>query len=542
MRAPSPLCCRPAGDRAAYADPSTLKVRLKRVFADKAGGGGSTPRASFASVAMPSPTLSYVSDASSAAPPRAFTPLGGRSGRGSSAAVADRPSSGQSTGPGVRPTFAASDALPSSSSSSSASAARSPLRQERRREKADVVSLSPALGPSALPPLHARGASSRADSTVSFASPPLSQVGSRGVDSGGGARGGRPPATDWPSGGSDVSNLTTSHRDSILSANTAFSAAAAASAAARPSPYQAGGDPSASGPRWGNLPHPWASRRGVVIRHFPAQADGAVRLALVLERRPAELPLLKELNKWQHRQCAECGAMQTTGLGLLNTGLPAHFCNYTELLFCERCMAPEPRPIPWRIVHELDDEPRPVSRNAAEYVDRILGAPIVALSALAPRTLARSEPLQQVMQLRARIADLLEAIAVGAAELERNGGEVRPSAVSAVSGDDESGMPGGGSAALVPSEQLSPLKHSVQTSRAAAAAFRDCSRLFRKSVGDRFAFMVESVELLPLSLIARIDGDGQDRIVPRLAAAARALEQYAVSRGFLAPAGRRSGS
>lgn len=203
------------------------------------------------------------------------------------------------------------------------------------------------------------------------------------------------------------------------------------------------------------------------------------------------------------------------------------------LLPPQTSVSPEPRPIPWRIVHDLDDTPFPVSRGAADYIDRIMGAPIIALSALAPRSLARSEALQLVMQLRARIADLLEAVAVNAAEVERQGSALpRPSAVSAASGDDDCAGP-----AWVLSEQPTPLRNAVQSSPAAAAAFRDCSRLVRKTVGDRLAFMAESVELLPLSLIVRIDEDGQDRVTPRLAAAARAIEQYAVSRGLLTPSG-----
>ena len=195
-------------------------------------------------------------------------------------------------------------------------------------------------------------------------------------------------------------------------------------------------------------------------------------------------------------------------------------------------VSPEPRSIPWRIVHDLDDTPHPVSRGAADYIDRIMGAPIIALSALAPRSLARSEPLQQVMQLRARIADLLEAVAVNAADLERRGAAVpRSSAASTASGDDDTA---GSGPAWVLSEQPTPLRNAVRTSPAAAAAFRDCSRVFCKTVGDRLAFMAESVELLPLSLIVCIDEDGHERVTPRLAAAARAIEQYAVTRGLLA--------
>lgn len=138
-------------------------------------------------------------------------------------------------------------------------------------------------------------------------------------------------------------------------------------------------------------------------------------------------------------------------------------------------------------------------------------------------------PLQQVMQLRARIADIFESVAVGAAEREKDraGGMGEEPRLSAVSGDDD--------VSAVPSEAPTPLRQSVESSRAAATAYRDCSRLFRKTVGDRLAFMMDSVELLPLTLIVQIDVTGEERVIPRLVAAARALEHYAASRGFLSP-------
>jgi hypothetical protein len=220
--------------------------------------------------------------------------------------------------------------------------------------------------------------------------------------------------------------------------------------------------------------------------------------------------------------------MQTTGMGLLGTGTKANFCNYTELLFCDRCMAPEPRPIPWRVVQDLDDTPHRVSAGAADYIDRIADAPIVALSAIAPRTLARSKPLQHVTQLRARLADLLEAVAVGAAEVEAREGYDNADAGEGDSlADDENDA----ALAQLPSESQTPLKKAVMTSRAAATAFRECMRLFRQTAGERLVFMTETVELLPISLIVVID-DGDAKVVPRLTAAVRGITQYASARGY----------
>jgi len=78
-----------------------------------------------------------------------------------------------------------------------------------------------------------------------------------------------------------------------------------------------------------------------------------MRLALVLERRPSEPPTLKELNKWQHRQCADCCSMQTTGLWPPHTGLPA--TTATTPSCCSASAAWQRNPSdPWRIVHNLD--------------------------------------------------------------------------------------------------------------------------------------------------------------------------------------------
>lgn len=240
----------------------------------------------------------------------------------------------------------------------------------------------------------------------------------------------------------------------------------------------------AVGPR--GKPHPWTDpsspyyMAGHTIRHYPppdsfdedlpgaASAAGSLQgrrampgslhLCLVLDRRPPHPPHLPTLNKWQHRRCAGCGVTQTTGM----FGTKAHYCHYTELLFCGACMTPPPqassafssssaagfdssrgsvtaraprsslfvgtgtpiagpgapsngvRPIPWRVVHQLDDAPLPVCRAAAGFIDRLWTAPLVALSAVAPATLARVPILQRIVQLRARLADAIEAVVTAA--------------------------------------------------------------------------------------------------------------------------------
>ena len=60
---------------------------------------------------------------------------------------------------------------------------------------------------------------------------------------------------------------------------------------------------------------------------------------------------------------------QTTGFGLLSSDVKAHYCWYTELLYCGPCMAKEPRSLPWRVLHDLDEEKLPVSAAAATFID-----------------------------------------------------------------------------------------------------------------------------------------------------------------------------
>ena len=119
-------------------------------------------------------------------------------------------------------------------------------------------------------------------------------------------------------------------------------------------------------------------------------------MTLVLEQRysrPLDLPAL---NKWQLRQCAKCGVTQSTGAhwAVVGTvvdavfrrrvvglswrdrlrvddggadcsaccagmfGVKAHYCAYTELLFCTECFGNESRQLPWRVVQSLDTTPR----------------------------------------------------------------------------------------------------------------------------------------------------------------------------------------
>lgn len=268
-------------------------------------------------------------------------------------------------------------------------------------------------------------------------------------------------------------------------------------------------------PRWGNVPHPG----DLPIRHYPALDPGGVLIKLVVERRADEPSPLPVLNKWQNRSCAECGITQTTGM----FGVKATYCWYTELLFCPNCMSGKDgksflRPLPWRIVQELDDTPYPVSRAAAEYIDSVWEMPIIALTAVAPRTLGRNSNLRKIAALRGRIADLRETIVRRAAGMDYNGHTTNNSLLTPQKyTDDESTKLNKEQDSTLLSEQLPPIKVIAEASPNAGAALAQCTNILRNTLGNGLFFMGEVPELLPLSLIVPAASTvGNTRIIPKL--------------------------
>jgi Putative zinc-RING and/or ribbon len=319
-------------------------------------------------------------------------------------------------------------------------------------------------------------------------------------------------------------------------------------------------------------------------------STASMRMTLVLDRRPAHPPPLPVLNKWQHRRCASCGVTQSTGMW----GVHANYCFFTELLFCSgkpktqfgdssslfgsvlnsisasgaasgTCMASEPRPIPWRVVQDLDATPLPVSKAAAVFIDRMWHLPLVALSAVAPGTLARVPALQRVIQLRARIADLIESAVVTAggtnvaASSHSGSNAVRsPSPGPGIPTSSSSSDPAligalsppspslGGSAGpsgavkhlyrpsyytrpggILPSEEPTPIDDAARRSKEAAAMKDRLLAIGRVHVGSSLGFMLNSVELLPLSLIVPLatSKSAAAKVLGRLSAAAQAIEK-----------------
>jgi hypothetical protein len=147
-------------------------------------------------------------------------------------------------------------------------------------------------------------------------------------------------------------------------------------------------------------------------------------------------------------------------------------------------MAPEPRPIPWRLLHELDATPRAVSKPAAAFIDPVLGAPIVNVPALAPRTLAGSKGLASVQAQRARLLAAVQALGAAAAAL---GGD-------------------------------------------ADATAQDARRIAAASLA-KLAWLLDSGDLMPLSLIVPLHSEPAPAI-KRVRAALAALQQFAEQRGL----------
>jgi hypothetical protein len=164
------------------------------------------------------------------------------------------------------------------------------------------------------------------------------------------------------------------------------------------------------------------------------------------------------------------------------------------------------RPLPWRVVHELDDTPYHVSAAAASYIDSVWEMPIIALTAVAPRTLSKCATLKRIAALRGRIADVRERTVRTAARADGLGGDWDGD------GEGDGGAPPPALAAL------------TQESKSAAAALAGCAAALRQCLGTGLAFMGEAPELLPLSLIVpAASNQGGNKIIGRLENAERAL-------------------
>ena len=444
-----------AGDRGVYLDGSTLKARLKAVFAQQAsllGSGGGSAQAAPAEPAAPAP-------APAPAPPPAATP---------------------SKPPPASP---------------------NPLRAYLRRASAAEG------GTSSLPGSPVSMGNTSLSGALLLPSP-QGRGGGRSSSSGAGSAALTPRAPPQP-----------------------------------PTPASAPGDG-----RWGAVPHPGSAP----VRHYPAQlGGGGLRMTLVLEARPDAPPHLPTLNKWQARRCADCGELQSTGLF---GARGAHFCAYTELLFCDECMAPSAgeggggggggggvgvgpgggpqlgtsssgnrppltpaghcaRALPWRIVQLGDDAPLPVSRAAAEFIDALWGKPVVALTAVAPGVHGASRALQRLAALRARLVDARVRVVQAGMRSGRGGGAGGGGADGGGGGSGGGGGGGGGAGgeeAVLLSEAPTTVDAMAAASAGAASALAAATDVLRRCLGPRLSFLAEVPELLPLSLVAQLAAPGSE--------------------------------
>eukprot|EP01138_Halocafeteria_seosinensis_P015046 gb/GECG01015358.1/.p1 GENE.gb/GECG01015358.1/~~gb/GECG01015358.1/.p1 ORF type:complete len:1503 (+),score=260.74 gb/GECG01015358.1/:1-4509(+) len=151
------------------------------------------------------------------------------------------------------------------------------------------------------------------------------------------------------------------------------------------------------GNRWGGQIHPWhAIDSGVNIQHYPAEDCDSIHVKLVLTKRPSAPPDLPALNKWQKRQCAICGATQTTGM----FGRPAIYCNYLELLVCKPDFGDSMRPLPWRMVQKLDVRKFKVCKAAAAFLDSVWNVPLVSFPQMAKKVYQKNAKLMELTQVR----------------------------------------------------------------------------------------------------------------------------------------------
>lgn len=181
-------------------------------------------------------------------------------------------------------------------------------------------------------------------------------------------------------------------------------------------------------------------------------------------------------------------------------------------------MSPEGRPIPWRVVQDLDTRVFSVSQVAADYIDMIWNAPLISMAAIAPMVLVASDNLQKIAFYRACIADILESVTVFIA-----GDRVRmPLPPSAATGDGPT-----------PSAAKTPMQLATERSEAAAIMRDKLLRAASDILGEAYEFMASSIELLPLSLVVPCATTvGTMDITPRLERTVTALEQMVDADGF----------
>eukprot|EP00466_Bigelowiella_natans_P006710 jgi/Bigna1/129837/aug1.10_g4545 len=87
----------------------------------------------------------------------------------------------------------------------------------------------------------------------------------------------------------------------------------------------------------------------------------------------------KLLYRLQGGKCRQCTAQLPKGL------FTKWFkCRYTGALYCDNCHQNKKRPMPWRLVHDLNPRPSFVCTFAQEYLDSIATVPLLSMDRLRP--------------------------------------------------------------------------------------------------------------------------------------------------------------
>jgi hypothetical protein len=284
---------------------------------------------------------------------------------------------------------------------------------------------------------------------------PSMALGGTAGGAGGGSGGGQPsqaaPASISRKASMAIQSLLL--RPSVSGSSSASASSASGSPAAAPAAWVWGG-PAGSAQQQ----HPW-SQFGVRVLFVPGACGGGAgpgplrlqvtsHLRQVTERRPLRPPEpLAALNAWQHRKCAGCACGITTGRGWGLSGvrgdLQAHYCHYSELLFCGPCFlkgAREPlrRPIPWRMLHLGEFRTAlEVAADVASFLDSVWWIPAVRPELDAPQVwagpLPEADKLREAQELRRACIARIHRVAVEEGDAE--GEEVRALAERAVQTD-----------------------------------------------------------------------------------------------------------
>ncbi|GMT19499.1 hypothetical protein PFISCL1PPCAC_10796, partial [Pristionchus fissidentatus] len=99
----------------------------------------------------------------------------------------------------------------------------------------------------------------------------------------------------------------------------------------------------------------------------------------------------------QNYRCHECAHPLSFDA---SSALEPRLCDYTGLYFCSSCHWNDQMSIPARLVHNLDSEPRPVSRAAKQLLTIIDNRPLIPLATANPMLIKLNSSLKRITRIR----------------------------------------------------------------------------------------------------------------------------------------------